>query len=430
MLGRLDLLMIVGCLLLGQPIFASNVPKKKPVHIELRYQVKEPFKSTLNSRRMPIVPYSYFTLHDIYSNVDEKVGSEALRDGVTALDFEINHPLYDYIETGGSIHIPFYVEPGDSLFIYVTKVGRVIKYECPRGKEVKCRNLLLHDFSNSILYDESDFNEDKKDARFPEFVRRVISKMDLELDSVRRNADRYGFNDVERRVAMNNVKLQFALWLFEFTPYKNMELNLYSARHKEGWQATQSQDNDYADIMNVDNYSFIKRLPLNDSTCFASRFFSQFMMSYEHSQFLNSDQYLYYGKTKEDAVRMDSAFVAKDIQLTGQMQPSLFMDLALQRKHYVPPVDDGSIKLKEVQVIGTWKIDYPGVTERDMLNFKLNSKPTYNALSPSYWLYDRKREKAKKRAKDLIRKIEEAEELERLERDAIMKAYEDSKKEE
>lgn len=416
-------------LMLGVADASAFVPPKgKAVHIELVYDVEGRTTAMGETRYFDVVPYTYFRLNDIYSDVEHKVGSESYGERSTALDFEINHPLYDELIPNNQCRIPFYVEPGDSLIIYITKTGCVQKYGMKNGKEVKCEKMLLHDISNSEFYTAHDFEADRKDTDFPQFVQRVMKKMHVVVDSVNRVADKWGFTDKERSIAVNNAKLQFAIWLFEFAPYKQGQLSEYSRTHKSGWQMMPNQESDLLAISSEKNYAFLNELPLTDSTCLASKYFPQFIQSYEHAHIFNSDQYLYYGTTKNDIARMDSAFVAKERRITGRMMPSLFMDIAMERRHYEPLPDDGSIHLKEVQVMGRRSDGYfPGITAQDMLNAKLNSRPVYNALSPSYWLYDRKREKRKARARAFIKKLEEEEQREQEERDAIIKAYEEEK---
>lgn len=406
-------------------------PIKKHVHIELNYETKDNPKSVSKTSSMDIVPYSFFYLTDIYTNKEWKVSSSPYKPGCTAIDFDLNHPLYDEIDPLGRYRIPFYVEPGDSLIIDVTKAGQVKQYRRKDGRKVKYENLLRHDFSNNTFYTDEDFKADRKNTRFPDFVTKVTRKMNAVVDSVNRNADKYGFTDEERRIAVNNVKLQFALWIFEYAPYKAMEMNVYARQHSAGWQTRPDEDVNYADIGNPGNYSFMQIMPLNDATCMASKYFPMFIRSYEHAFVLNYDQYLYYGTTKRDMMRMDSAYIAKDLKITGHMAPSMFMNIAMARRYMEDEQlpDDGSIRLEEVQVLGSWQTDdFKGLSDLDVSNAKLNSTPTYNFMSPSYWLYDRKRAKAKERATKLIKQIEAEEEADQADRDAIMKAYEEMQK--
>lgn len=422
---RHRLLSMLLIFFIGQTMMA--LPVKKNVRIELVYDGAKTSTTVMGSTKMSsTLPYSYFYLMDIYSKDERKIGSDSYGENVSVFEFELDHPLYDEIRRGINVRIPFYVEPGDTLVIHLDNTGRAKRYERKSGESVWFENLLLHDFSNKILYDEKEFMEDRKDVFFPEFIERVLQKMRHSVDSVRGNADRYGFSDTERSIAVNNVKLQYALWIFEYAPFKASELSTYSSKHKEGWQSIPQQDNAIASIENVTNYIFMRELPLSDSTCMASKFFPRFLMSYEHTHVLNCDQYLYYGTTPEDEARMDSALIAKEKKLTGLTSPSLFMELAIESRHYVPLPDDGSIKLKEVKVIGHQNTQYNiGISEADMMKARLNNRPTYNALSPSYWLFDRKREKRFKRAQELIKKWDEEEERERAEREAVMKAYEE-----
>jgi len=119
------------------------------------------------------------------------------------------------------------------------------------------------------------------------------------------------------------------------------------------------------------------------------------------------------------------------MKLTGSLRPSLFMDVAMQRKHFqTPDIDDGSIKLQEVQVLGVQGNYYKGVTTEDMVSWRQNQKPTLaeQITSPSYWISGRKKYKNRERAKALIKKIEEEEAADQAERDAVMKAYEEEMK--
>ena len=422
-------LLLTACWVSGvNQVMAVLPPIKKHVHIELNYETKEGPKSVSNPASVDIVPYSFFYLADIYTNKEWKISSSPYKPGSTAIDFDLNHPLYDEINPLGRYRIPFYVEPGDSLIINVTKAGQVKSYKRTDGKNVKYENMLRHDISNNIFYTNEDFRADKKNTRFPDFVTKVVRKMNVVVDSVNRNADKYGFTDEERRIATNNVKLQFALWIFEYAPYKTMEMNVFARQNSGGWQTTPDEEINYADLSNPSNYSFMQMMPLNDPSCMASKYFPMFIRSYEHAFILNCDQYLFYGTTKRDMMRMDSAYIAKDLKLTGHLAPSMFMNIAMARRYMEDEQlpNDGSIRLEEVQVLGSWQTDdFKGLSDLDISNAKLNSTPTYNFLSPTYWFYDRKRAKAKERATKLIKQIEAEEEAEQSERDAIMKAYEE-----
>ena len=407
---------------------AYTPPRTQNVHIELHYQASNTTNIAGNTRKDMILPFSFFMLNDIYTNNERKIGCESFSDGVTAFDFKLNHPLYDYIQHGIDIKIPFYVEPGDSLIINLTKTGKVLSYKQKNGNNAKYTNLLLHDFSNNILYTEQDFNEDKKEARFPTFVQRIMRRMNYAVDSISRNADRYSFSNIERRIAINNAKLQFAVWIFEFASFKAMELNSFSSSHKGGWQSLPNQDITLSDLEKAENYSFLRSLPLNDSTCLASRNFQAFIMSYEHTHILNYDQYLYYGTSLSDQARMDSAYIAKEMKLTGHLRPSLFMDIAMLRKHFdAPVIDDGSIKLDEVQVLGHQATYNKEVTPEEMNSWRINQRPSLQEqlFSPTYWMLYRKQYKNRERAKKVIKQIEIEEAADEADREAIMKAYEE-----
>lgn len=404
------------CLLQKATLFAVPLPQSKPVHIEVRH-------AWGGSHLM------YFWLTDLYTKEEKKVRSEYRGNGVEVLSFALYHPLYDELVVGGSRCIPFYVEPGDSLVIRLEKNGRVASYERRDGRAVKYENLLRHDISNSMFYTREDFEEDKAQRLFPEFAVRVQQKMQQALDSVNHVADRHGFTAEERNLSRCNVQMQFALWLFEYAPMKASELLAYASRHQAGWESQPQQDKEMEAIQDLRNYGFMRDLSLSDSTYLVSKFFPSFMLSYEHTQALNYDQYLYAGTTADALARMDSAFVAKDMAITSLDHPSLFMDMAMARRHVeVPPVDDGSIHLPEVQVMGANLDQF----------YRVFGKSEYNPedVVRRAWAHDvnlrgvisslinRKKIRNYKRARKLVEQYG----FDDAEREALMKAWESMRK--
>lgn len=404
-----------GWLQVGE-LCAAPLPQSKPVHIEVRGW----------DRLM------YFWLTDLYTKEEQKVKSEFLHNGAVAFDFHLYHPLYDEIVPSGNRRIPFYVEPGDTLIIRMGKHGDVESYERKDGQPVKYENLLRHDISNRMFYTQEDFSADKQQCLFPEFVARVRKKMQVALDSVNSVADRHAFSDEERNMARCNVQMQFALWIFEYAPMRASELLAYANHHEGGWQTRPEQEQETAAIQDLANYGFVGDMRLDDSTYLASRFFPAFIQSYEHTQVLNYDQYLYAADTQTDIARMDSAYVAKDLTMTHRDRPSLFMDMAMARRHYKKPpsVDDGSIHLPEVQVIGTTSLDQfyqvfgkheynpQEVIEKAWAN-DVNLKGVLSSL------INHKKIHNYKRAKKLIQQYS----ADDAEREALLKAWRDMQKE-
>lgn len=399
------------------PLRAVPLPPSKPVHIEVVHDGNHSWMM-------------YFWLTDLYTKGERKVKSEYWGNGTEVLDFELYHPLYDEIVMGSNRSLPFYAEPGDSLIIRIEKNGTGVTYERKDGKPAKFSNLLLHDISNTMFYTKEDFDADKQQCLFPDFVEKVKRKMERALDRVNSVANQYGFTEEEKTLAQCNVQMQFALWIFEYAPYKTSELLAFASHHEGGWESLPEQDREMEAIQDIRNYGFLCDMPLNDSTCLASKFFPAFMLSYEHTQVLNYDQYLYAGSTQEDVARMDSAFVAKDMAITHSERPSLFMEMALARRHVDEPVsvDDGSIPLQEVQVMGNnldqfyrvfgrWEYKPEDLVRRAWAN-DVNLKGFISSL------INRKKIKSYKRAKKLVEKLG----ADDAEREALMKAYENMKK--
>ena len=411
------IILVAACCLQAVCLSAAPLPQSKPVHIEVRH----PWGM---GRLM------YFWLTDLYTKEERKVRSEAGGQGVAVLDFDLYHPLYEEIIPSSNRRIPFYVEPGDTLIIRLGKNGAVEAYERTDGCGAKYRNLLMHDISNRLFYSREDFEEDKKQRLFPAFVDCVKQKMQVALDSVNVVADRYGFSTEERNLALCNVQMQFALWVFEYAPMKTSELLAYAQGHAAGWQSLPEQDREIAAIQDVTNYGFLKDMPLNDSTVFASKFFPAFIQSYEHTQVLNYDQYLYVGTSEADQARMDSAFVAKDLAITHQEHPSLFMDVALVRRHVeVPkPVDDGSIQLQEVQVMGANLDQFYRVFGEANYDPKEVVRTAWahdvNLKGPISSFINHKKIKNYKKAKKLIKEYG----ADDAERETLMKAWEQMQK--
>jgi hypothetical protein len=243
--------------------------------------------------------------------------------------------------------------------------------------------------------------------------------MNVSLDSINKIADKYKFCDEERKLALCNAKMQYALWIYEYAPFRTNEIQQHALTHNSGWQNEESDDADIAAIQDINNYSFMIDLPLHDSICMASRVFPLFVQSYEHSYILNHDLFRYYGTEAEDSIRIDSALIAKDMTISHSNTPSLFILTSITRKYMdEDPIIDDAIKLKEVNVVARkdWEQAF-AFSSRDITNAKM----TYNILSPSYWLFERKRMLRMKKVKKIIDELSKDD----AEREAIIKAYEE-----
>lgn len=322
---------------------AAKLPESKPVYIELRYGSATNYRSWAST-------HTYFWFTDTYTKEERKICSEYIGGNNLCLEFDLYHPLYDEVIATGNKRYPFYAEPGDSLILNIGTNGKVESYARFDGAPMKNLKLLKYDISNTSFYTERDFSSDRELGLFPQFVERVVDKMAQAVDSVNKIAIEHEFSDYERALAVENTKLQFALWLFEYAPYKSGQIANYSRKHKSGWQNIESHDNAISTIENVSNYSFLRLLPMTDSVCLASRYFPLFVNSYENSHILKCDQYLYYGSTHADSLRMDSAFIAKDKQINLAYEPSLVMKIAMERKYMEIPPDYG-FRLREVKVL-------------------------------------------------------------------------------
>ena len=419
---RLFIVWVAVGLLWAMALPAWALPKPRPVRIEVRHQ-------------MGFNRLMYFWLTDLYTKEERKVRSEygsADDDPMEVLDFELYHPLYGEIVAGSNRRIPFYVEPGDTLTIYLEKNWRVSRYERSGGRPMKYERLLRHDLSLRTFYAEADFQADRERCRFPEFVGRMTAKMGEALDSVDHVADVHHFSEEERRMARCNVQLQFALWLFEFEPYKALQLDTYGERHQSGWQMSVEQDADIEATYDIGNYAFLRQMPIDDSLCLASPFFPRLIQSYESAQVLCRDLYRYEGYTASGMARADSAYMAQEQAITHRDRPSLWMRMAMQRKQAKeqPLVDDGSVLLPEVQVVESNNLDqfYKTFGRSEYDPKKVVEKawaPTVNLRGPISSLFNRKKIRRYKRALKLVEQLG----ADDAEREALLKAWEESEKE-
>lgn len=412
------LLFLLIHFLFGISSHAALPPQKKNVRIELHYAGKP---------RYDIGRYQYFFLRDMYFNTEIKIVGDNSFTGTSTFDFALYYPLYDEIRTASNRTIPFYVEPGDTLIIHVNEAGHASSYRLKNGNEVKYTNLLRHDISNQRLYTDKDFADDRQSHNFLTFISSIQKRTAQALDSINAIADKYQFSEDERRIATNNIRLQFALWINEYAQNTATELSTYATHHKEGWHSTPEQDAEMEAIRNPANYAFMKSLPLNDSLSLISRHLPLFLRSYEFSPVLCHDQYLYYGSTTSDSLLMDSAFIEHELSITNAPAPSLYMQIALQNRHIDTPVtvDDGSIQLRNVDVVGLNQFyNRFGVSDITPTTYKKNwsNKEYYRGVLTG--LFNRKKVRNEKRARKII---EQYDTLDPVHED-LMKAYQNSKR--
>lgn len=414
---------MVACLWCAATALSAPLPEAKPVHIEVKC---DPKAAGLTSNR-----HMEFWLTDLYTGEEKRIRSEYVGNGTDVLDFQLYHPLYDVLNRTSARPVPFYVEPGDSLVIHLGTGGKVLGYEHANGQPVKYEQLLRHDISYQDFYTDDDFKNDGQGS-FVQFADSVLHKMQTTMQLIDEVAARYRFSDQERQLARCNAQLQYALWIFEFGPLTSTRLTDYSRQHNHGWQSLPQQEADMAAICDTSNYGFLRQLPLNDSTCLASRLLPQFIQSYEHAEVLTCDLYQYYGSSPADLARTDSAFVAKELAITQCDHPSLFMDIALKRKHAkpvktepAPPiVDDGSILLEGVEVAASSLEQFYEKFGRSEYDPKEVVKkiwaPHVGENGPISLLVNLRRIKSHKRAEKLVKQLG----LDDEEREAVMRAYE------
>lgn len=353
------------------PTYATNLPKSRPVYIELRCYDK------IRWRPKDICQYNIW-VKDIYTRESRFLYCDMVsHTDYACFEFEAYQPVFDVIRTSRGTNIPFYIEPGDSLIIDISAEGKPLSYRTMDGKTYEHSMFLLHDISNNDLYSASQFNEDKEKYSFADFTDTILTKMSNTEEEINSMADKLSFSAKERSMSLCNAKLQYLLWIFEYTTYKSHEMAEYSKDHDSGWKSIDSQDTEIAAMRDKDNYRFLSTLPLKDSICMSSRFFDQFINGYENSEILRQDQYKYFGVTSQDSIRMDSAYIAQDRAITGLDTTSIFMDIVLQRRHMIIP-DDYGFFLKDVKVYAS---RLPSAQERLEKASIMSAEEIHNMLS-------------------------------------------------
>ncbi len=353
------------------PAYASVLPKSRPIYIELQCYDK------VRWRPKDVSQY-HIWVKDIYTKENRFLYGEIVtHNNYACFEFEAYQPVFDVIRTSNGGCIPFYAEPGDSLVIEITSDGKPLLYRNTDRTPYAYNNFLLHDISNSSLYDATQFDDDKHRYGFTDFSNCILTKVADVEKKINEMADKMEFTSRERALSLCNAKLQLLLWIFEYTNFKSHELSEFSKDRDSGWRSIDSQESEVAAMRDRANYGFLRMLPLNDSICMSSRFFDMFINGYENSEILKQDQYLYFGVTDVDSARMDSALIATDRAISGLDSTSLFMDIVLQRRHMVIPEDYGFF-LKDVKVYARRN---PDAAERLAKASIMSAEEIHNMLS-------------------------------------------------
>lgn len=321
---------------------AAPLPKSYPIYLELFCADKARWRDRMGC--------SYFIwVTDIYTKERKMVYPRKSENGHVIFEYYVYHPTYNVVNTGVDKSIPFYIEPYDTLVIDIDNMGRPLLYRNADGSQYKYAQMLSHDISNHKLYTLSDYDNDRDKSSFSLFSERLIGKMNHALDSINRIADLYRFTEEERRIATCNARMQYLLWMFEFSTFRSHMLQEYATKHNNGWQNIEADDEETDDIRNPEYYACMRSL-MNDSKSLSSQYLGVFLNDYENSEILKHDQYLYVGDTHLDSLRMDSALCARDMQISGVGEPSAFISIINERKYMEKPDDDG-IMLKEAKVV-------------------------------------------------------------------------------
>ena len=386
---------------------------------------------------------------DAFSGQEDQIKSKRESERVFALNLTLRHPLYSYAEEHGR-KFPFYVEPGDYLVVLVRQDG-TLEYKMADGSPYGYQNLVKYDVSNTSLYGEPMFEDDKKKRSFVEYLnetQQLLSRSLLLVDSV---ANKYHFSEKERCIARCNTQMRYAFLIFEYTLSKSAEISIRRKNKTEaGWQSNED-DAELEEIENIRNYSFMRQLPLHDSTCLSSPYFPLLVQNYKYTHVLNHDQYLYYGETPEDFMRMDSVLVEREKSIINSTNNTILLDIVLLRRKAErdeamqkmlarhdnviesPELTIDTINGISLQEVEVWSQSLLNkltmMSDQERLNTQLNNAQiAFNPLALVVWgisklIGDRHKKKltSKHRAQKIIEKMDKDDEL----REKLLKAYEE-----
>ncbi len=358
---------------------ATPLPKSYTVYLDL-------FCADMSRWRDRTGASYYIWVTDYYTKERKMMYPQKVGNGHIIFEYDVYFPTYNVVNTRDGKTIPFYIEPYDSLMIDIDYTGYPLLYRNPDGSQYEYANMLTHDISTHKLYTSADYDNDRDNSTFATFTDKLTSKMNHTLDSINRIADFYKFTQKEREIATYNARMQYLLWMFEFTTFRTHMLQEYASKHSTGWQNIDTDDEEIDAMTNPRSYACMTPL-LNNIHSLSSQYLDVFLNDYDNSEILRHDLYLYAGDTKEDSVRMDSAICARDMQITGLDSPSELIRIITERK-YVDIPEDRGIMLKETKIIAN-RFAKPKseervlITKQDIMNAKSFQAPTgFNILAP------------------------------------------------
>ncbi|WP_270547439.1 TlpA family protein disulfide reductase [Bacteroides ovatus] len=193
--------------------------------------------------------------------------------------FIINHPIESSVVLGHN-WIPFYIEPGQTLTMYIDWEA-VMARSRARDHYFPIRNTaymgpsaslsyLLKDFDNLITYRYEDLSKSQKTLtpdQYKEHMKPIIAQWKQVADSV---SQIYQPSLKAVHLIKNKVDLQAGSMLFDFL----MSRDYYTKQDSTNQALKVKEDDSY--------YSFLKDMPLNDVTVLANTNASTFINRFEY----------------------------------------------------------------------------------------------------------------------------------------------------
>ena len=213
---------------------------------------------------------------DHFSDTSSPLAVEVKEDGTFERWFTVHHPVRNDIRFD-SHAIPFYVEPGHTVNLFIRRDGRV-EYTDENGKEAPCAAYLTSCLDEVGHYGYDSFANDVKTMGFREFgckMDSIAAKVDEQLSRV---AIRSGFSTLDYVMARNEKLLRLANTMLDFQLEK-------SERAREQWFATGIPVDSAlkAELADVANYRVLRFLPADDPMLLAFANYSVIQNRYTHS---------------------------------------------------------------------------------------------------------------------------------------------------
>lgn len=208
------------------------------------------------------------------TNRDEPFSFEIKEDGTFEQKVVLSHPILELaLPKNQLLAFYFLIRPGHTLNV-VMHEDLTVDYYDESNKEVEYKEVLRF-MPNAINgYNSQEFKQDVKTLNFVEYSRKIDSLQNKAMDLLNYYANRYHYSDCDYLIAKTETQLSFAKKLMDYCIYKNLKPN----------NGMPAKDNPYYQVIDIDNYSALKKIPYNDSIMLCCKTYSSLQEHYSYNR--------------------------------------------------------------------------------------------------------------------------------------------------